>query len=41
MLIKELQYPSYDDRVKELGLFCLEKAVRRPYYSLTVLKGRL
>jgi len=35
-IFKELEYPSYENRLS--GLFSLEKALRRPYGGLPVLK---
>ena len=36
-----LEYLPYEDRMRELGLFSLEKTPGRPYSGLPVLKGGL
>ena len=40
-MIRELEHLHYKDRLRELGLFSLDKAVRRPYSSLPVPEGGL
>ena len=40
-MIRGLEHLSYEERLRELGLFSLEKAPGRPYSSLPVLKGGL
>ena len=39
MMIKGLENFSCKERLRDLGLFSLEKASRRPHFSLSVLKG--
>ena len=40
-MIRGLENFPYEDRLRGLGLFSLEKAPERPYSSLPVLKGGL
>jgi len=38
-MIGRMEHLSYEERLRELGLFILEKAPGTPYYSLSVLTG--
>ena len=40
-MLGALEHLSYEDWLRELGLFSLEKALGRPHCSLLVLKGCL
>ena len=40
-MIRRLEHLSYEERLRELRLFSLEKAPGRPYCSLSILKGGL
>ncbi|GAB0205882.1 mitochondrial enolase superfamily member 1 [Grus japonensis] len=40
-MIRGLEHPSYEDRLRELGMFNLDKALWRPYCGLSIVKGNL
>lgn len=39
--IRRLQHPSYGDRLRDLGLFNLEKTLERPHCNIPVLEWSL
>ena len=40
-IIRRLEHVMYEDWLRELGLFGLEKSLGTPHFILPVLKGRL